>query len=163
MKQLTLAAVGFERYAKTTGRAAFLAEMERVVPWSALCALIEPSEARQDQMVGAIREFGFRIPIVAESDGSVVDGHLRLKAARKLGLTEVPVALADELASSVPRTVTVRWRLSGIAVSQFFVQRTAKGIESHRDDSLQNGQTDSMPLDAFCWFSACDERFTPRF
>ena len=36
-----------------------------------------------DQMVGAIREFGFRIPIVAESDGSVDDGHLRLKAARK--------------------------------------------------------------------------------
>ena len=42
MKQLTLAAVGFERYAKTTRRAAFLSEMERVVPWSALCALIEP-------------------------------------------------------------------------------------------------------------------------
>src|SRR5207237_6667482 len=42
MKQLTLAAVGFERYAKTTRRAAFLAEMEQVVPWSALCALIEP-------------------------------------------------------------------------------------------------------------------------
>src|ERR1700752_1030265 len=42
MKQLTLAAVGFERYAKTTRRAAFLAELERVVPWSALCALIEP-------------------------------------------------------------------------------------------------------------------------
>src|SRR5438309_9223854 len=42
MKQLTLAAVGFERYAKTTRRAAFLVEMERVVPWSALCALIEP-------------------------------------------------------------------------------------------------------------------------
>ena len=34
--------MGFERYAKTTRRAAFLAEMERVVPWSALCALIEP-------------------------------------------------------------------------------------------------------------------------
>src|SRR5438034_7350638 len=42
MKQLTLAAVGFERYAKTTRRAAFLVEMERVVPWSALCSLIEP-------------------------------------------------------------------------------------------------------------------------
>ena len=42
MKQLTLAAVGFERYAKTTRRAAFLAEMERVVSWSAWCALIEP-------------------------------------------------------------------------------------------------------------------------
>ena len=42
MKQLTLAAVGFEHYARTTRRAVFLAEMERVVPWSALCALIEP-------------------------------------------------------------------------------------------------------------------------
>jgi IS5 family transposase len=42
MKQLTLATVGFERYAKTTRRAAFLAEMERVVPWAALCGLIEP-------------------------------------------------------------------------------------------------------------------------
>jgi hypothetical protein len=39
---LTLAAVGFERYAKTTQRAALLAEMERVVPWAALGALIEP-------------------------------------------------------------------------------------------------------------------------
>ena len=42
MKQLTLAAVGFERYGKTTRRAVFLAEMERVVPWRELCALIEP-------------------------------------------------------------------------------------------------------------------------
>jgi IS5 family transposase len=42
MKQLTLATVGFERYAKTTRRAAFLDEMDRVVPWSALCALIAP-------------------------------------------------------------------------------------------------------------------------
>ena len=50
-----------------------------------------------DRMVSAIKEFGFRIPVVAKSDGSVVDGHLRLKAAQKLGMTEVPVALADEL------------------------------------------------------------------
>jgi transposase, IS5 family len=34
--------VGFDRYAKTTRRAAFLAEMERVVPWSALCTFIDP-------------------------------------------------------------------------------------------------------------------------
>ncbi len=31
-----------ERYGKTTRRAAFLVEMERVVPWRELCALIEP-------------------------------------------------------------------------------------------------------------------------
>ncbi|MBF0097166.1 MAG: DNA modification methylase [Magnetococcales bacterium] len=53
-----------------------------------------------DRMVGAIREFGFRIPIVARSDGMVVDGHLRLKAARRLGMEEVPVVLADDLSEA---------------------------------------------------------------
>ena len=55
------------------------------------------NDAVVDQMVGAIKEFGFRIPIIAKSDGTVVDGHLRLKAAQRLGLADVPVALADDL------------------------------------------------------------------
>jgi IS5 family transposase len=42
MKQMTLATTSFERYRKTTRREAFLAEMDRVVPWRELCALIEP-------------------------------------------------------------------------------------------------------------------------
>lgn len=42
MRQITFATAGFERYAKTTRRAAFLAEMEKVVPWKRLCALIAP-------------------------------------------------------------------------------------------------------------------------
>jgi len=50
-----------------------------------------------DNIAAAIREFGFRVPIIAKSDGTVVDGHLRLKAAKKLGLAEVPVILADDL------------------------------------------------------------------
>ena len=33
------------------------------------------------RMCAAIREFRFRIPIVARSSGTVVDGHLRVKAA----------------------------------------------------------------------------------
>jgi transposase, IS5 family len=42
MKQTTLAQGGFEKYGKTTRRAVFLEEMDRVVPWTELCALIEP-------------------------------------------------------------------------------------------------------------------------
>src|SRR5512146_43553 len=43
MKQRTLAMMtGFERYTKKTRRAQFLEEMEQVVPWRKLCALIEP-------------------------------------------------------------------------------------------------------------------------
>jgi IS5 family transposase len=42
VKQTTLATAEFERYGGTMRRAVFLAEMERVVPWRALCGLIEP-------------------------------------------------------------------------------------------------------------------------
>ena len=54
------------------------------------------NDAAVDQMCGSIGEFGFKIPVLARSDGEVVDGHLRLKAAKKLGITEVPVMLCDE-------------------------------------------------------------------
>jgi DNA modification methylase len=49
-----------------------------------------------DRMCSSIREFGFKIPVLARSDGTVVDGHLRLKAAKKLRIAEVPVILCDE-------------------------------------------------------------------
>ena len=49
-----------------------------------------------DRMASSIREFGFKIPVLAKSSGDVIDGHLRLKAAEKLGLTEVPVIPCDD-------------------------------------------------------------------
>src|ERR1700720_3353846 len=60
------------------------------------------NDAAVDRIWAAIREFGFKIPVLARSDGEVVDGHLRLKAARKLGswpggdTTGIPVILCDE-------------------------------------------------------------------
>src|ERR1022692_783095 len=49
-----------------------------------------------DRMCGSIREFGFKIPCLVRSDGEVIDGHLRLKAARRLGISDIPVILCDE-------------------------------------------------------------------
>jgi DNA modification methylase len=55
-----------------------------------------------DRMCASIREFGFKVPVLARSDGTVVDGHLRLKSARKLGswpggdTTRIPLILCDE-------------------------------------------------------------------
>src|SRR5882672_4097226 len=48
-----------------------------------------------NRMVSSIREFGFRVPVLARSSGDVIDGHLRLKAADKLGITEIPVIVCD--------------------------------------------------------------------
>lgn len=54
-----------------------------------------------DGAVGAvaesIREFGFQQPIVVDRDGVIIAGHTRYKAAKKLGLTEVPVVVAGNL------------------------------------------------------------------
>jgi DNA modification methylase len=54
------------------------------------------NEGAVDLMCGSIREFGFKIPCLVRSDGELIDGHLRLKAARKLGITDIPVILCDE-------------------------------------------------------------------
>src|SRR5690348_18479712 len=60
------------------------------------------NDAAVDRMCASIREFGFKIPVLARSDGEVVDGHLRLKAARKLGswpggdVSGIPVLMCNE-------------------------------------------------------------------
>ncbi len=50
-----------------------------------------------DAVAASLREFGFRQPIVVDSDGVVIAGHTRLKAAQKLGLSHVPVHTATDL------------------------------------------------------------------
>ncbi len=47
-------------------------------------------------MCASIEEFGFKIPCLVRGNGEVVDGHLRLKAAHKLGISEIPVILCGE-------------------------------------------------------------------
>src|SRR5260370_39331745 len=54
------------------------------------------NDAAVDRMAASLREYGFKIPVLARSSGEVVDGHLRLKAAAKLGITDIPVILCDE-------------------------------------------------------------------
>jgi len=41
-EQMSFASVNFERYAKTTRRAKFLDEMDRILPWSHLCEIVRP-------------------------------------------------------------------------------------------------------------------------
>jgi len=51
------------------------------------------------RMMASIKEFGFKSPMLVRRRGEeieVCDGHLRLKSARKLGMTAVPVIFCDE-------------------------------------------------------------------
>ena len=55
------------------------------------------NETAVDAVAASIREFGWQQPIVVDKDGVIIAGHTRYKAAKKLGLAEVPVVVADKL------------------------------------------------------------------
>ena len=50
-----------------------------------------------DAVAKSIKEFGWQQPIVVDREMVIIVGHTRLKAAESLGLTEVPVIVADNL------------------------------------------------------------------
>lgn len=50
-----------------------------------------------DAVASSIKNFGFKVPIVIDGQNEIINGHTRLKAAKKLGLKEVPVIIADDL------------------------------------------------------------------
>lgn len=50
-----------------------------------------------DAVASSIKNFGFKVPIVVDGQNEIVNGHTRLKAAKKLGLSQVPVIIANDL------------------------------------------------------------------
>ena len=48
-------------------------------------------------VAASIREFGFLVPLVIDRNHEIVAGHTRYKAAKSLGMKEVPCVIADEL------------------------------------------------------------------
>lgn len=55
------------------------------------------SETAIDKVSNSIKEFGFRQPIVVDTNRIIVVGHTRYRASKKLGLKEVPITIADNL------------------------------------------------------------------
>lgn len=50
-----------------------------------------------DALAESIKDYGFKVPCVIDADGVLVTGHTRYKAAKKLGLKEIPCIIADDL------------------------------------------------------------------
>ena len=50
-----------------------------------------------EYVANSIREFGWQQPIVVDTDGTIIAGHTRLKAAKRLGMETVSVVVADNL------------------------------------------------------------------
>jgi DNA modification methylase len=65
------------------------------------------SDDQVAQIAASIAEFGWTNPILAGADGIVIAGHARLQAARKLGMTEVPVIVLDGLSETKRRALVL--------------------------------------------------------
>lgn len=55
------------------------------------------NDSAVDAVAESIKQFGFKVPIVIDTDGVIIAGHTRRKAAEKLGLEVVPCIVADDL------------------------------------------------------------------
>lgn len=74
-----------------------LMPVERLVPYA---RNPRRNDGAVDAVAASIREFGFRVPVVVDEQLTVLAGHTRLKAARKLGLAQVPVHIAAGLSEA---------------------------------------------------------------
>ena len=50
-----------------------------------------------DAVAASISEFGWKVPVVIDTDNVIVAGHTRYKAAKKLGIEDIPCIVADDL------------------------------------------------------------------
>ncbi len=71
--------------------------IDRVVPYARNPRVNDEAVAG---VAASIKEFGWQQPIVVDSEGVIVAGHTRFKAAQRLGLQEVPVVVASDLTAT---------------------------------------------------------------
>src|SRR5271167_908230 len=79
--------------------------VDKLIPWAR-----NPrthSDAQVAQIAASIVEFGFNNPILVDTKAGIIAGHGRLLAARKLGLTEVPVIVLDHLTEAQKRAYVI--------------------------------------------------------
>jgi len=65
------------------------------------------TEEQVQKIMDSIENFGFTQPIVANDEGVLIIGHGRLKAAKRLGITEVPVIVRDDLSEEEEKALRI--------------------------------------------------------
>ena len=65
------------------------------------------SDEQVAQIAASVREFGWTNPILVDGQNGIIAGHGRLAAARKLGLTEVPVIVLDHLSDAQKKALVI--------------------------------------------------------
>jgi len=80
-------------------------DVERLIPYAANSRT--HSEAQIAQIAASIKEFGWTNPILVDGDDTIIAGHGRLLAARKLGMEKVPTIVIDHLSKAQQRALVI--------------------------------------------------------
>jgi DNA modification methylase len=82
-----------------------MCSVEELIPYAANSRT--HSDAQVAQIAASIREFGWTNPILIDGDNTIIAGHGRLLAARKLGMEEVPAIVLDHLTKAQQRALVI--------------------------------------------------------
>src|SRR5690348_248532 len=138
------------------------------IQYRALAQLSSPTRALRKndpalaRMIASIEHYGFRIPVLITAEGEIVDGDLRLKAARKLGFTEVPVIVCDDWTPEQVRGFRLlanrsaswaQWDLDAVAeelaeLARLNFDLSLTGFDSGEIDQLLTTRWDPATLDS---------------
>ena len=80
-------------------------DVERLIPYAANSRT--HSDAQIAQIAASIKEFGWTNPILVDGDDTIIAGHGRLLAARKLGMDKVPTIVIDHLSKAQQRALVI--------------------------------------------------------
>lgn len=79
-------------------------DIDRLIPYENNPRI---NENAVDKVADSIKEFGFKNPIIIDSDNVIVAGHTRMLSAKKLGLKEVPIIRVGDLTENQIRAFRI--------------------------------------------------------
>lgn len=79
--------------------------VDKLIPYAANSRT--HSDEQVTQIAASIKEFGFTNPILVNGEGTIIAGHGRLMAAKKLGLKDVPAIVLDHLSKAQQKALVI--------------------------------------------------------
>ncbi|MBO8180281.1 MAG: ParB N-terminal domain-containing protein [Archaeoglobus sp.] len=130
--------------------------LDKIIPY-----VNNPKKHPEEQIkkiASSILEFGFKVPIIVDKDYVIIAGHGRYEAAKRIGLKEVPVIVADDLSPAQVKAFRIAdnkvaesdWDLEALAAELEQLKEIDYDLElTGFDDEEVRSLIDDLAIDDF--------------